>query len=471
MSTSKRNTIACVAAGSCVLAWLSLGPWPGASAQATFPDPNANCPPAECGEVSPFIPMQSVEAVHMGLVWKTELAEPRRSSITRGFPSTSVNDMADSGLIDLAIARGALTTAGNQFNTSLRDVLHGFDPFLGLGHGSLRRRLVPAAHLRRLPDAAGSEPERADAHRRQPHDGTAAAVRHQSIRTRFKNTGKFHTALLDEKDFALNRAAFAGERLFEGHVLQHLLQRPRDAVRRTRLRVRRPRHAEQQRVVQGQYLRSGDRNLGTRGGAVHPSNWTQRSVRPGIVRRQSRTPRSIRTAIRETSRARNRRIRPIRSTRAGIRRRLRCRTTGARPRRLRPGRHRSAGSGPGSEGPKQPDPERRRVHREPREHRGAGSLRPEDRSEHRARERPDGLPALSTDGGRPDRAGEGRLEGLHVRRRDQLRRRSRTKTLRGRPAIGTRKASVRRAAPGSASAAARLPSPTGTPGAWTSSAR
>src|SRR5262249_16483085 len=33
----------------------------------------------------------------------------------------------------LAIMRGAFTTPGPQFNSSLRDVLHGFDPFLGLG--------------------------------------------------------------------------------------------------------------------------------------------------------------------------------------------------------------------------------------------------------------------------------------------------------------------------------------------------
>ena len=40
------------------------------TAQGTFPDPNAGCPHATCGEVSPLIPMQSTEAVHMGLVWK-----------------------------------------------------------------------------------------------------------------------------------------------------------------------------------------------------------------------------------------------------------------------------------------------------------------------------------------------------------------------------------------------------------------
>ena len=107
----------------------------GRLAQATFPDPNANCPPSECGQVSPLIPMQSVEAVHMGLVWKTGSQNPKILYHSR-FPQYMVNDMADPELVDLAIERGALTTAGNQFNASLRDVLHGFDspatPFLGL---------------------------------------------------------------------------------------------------------------------------------------------------------------------------------------------------------------------------------------------------------------------------------------------------------------------------------------------------
>ena len=102
MSRSKSSTIACVVAGSCVLAWLSLGPWPGASAQATFPDPNVNCPPAECGHVSPLIPMQSVEAVHMGLVWKTGSQNPKILYHAR-FPQYIVNDMADPELVDLAI--------------------------------------------------------------------------------------------------------------------------------------------------------------------------------------------------------------------------------------------------------------------------------------------------------------------------------------------------------------------------------
>src|SRR5215207_7323183 len=85
-----------------------------------------------CGQVSPLIPMQSAEAVHMGLVWKRHSPTPKILFHSR-FPEYTPNDVADPALVDLAIARGALTTAGNQFNSSLRDVLHGFDPFLGLG--------------------------------------------------------------------------------------------------------------------------------------------------------------------------------------------------------------------------------------------------------------------------------------------------------------------------------------------------
>src|SRR5687768_12459850 len=92
-------------------------------------DPNANCPASECGQVSPLVPMQSAEAVHMGLVWKTGSQTPKILFHAR-FPQYVPNDVADPGLIDMAIGLGAFTTAGTQFNTSLRDVLHGFDPFL-----------------------------------------------------------------------------------------------------------------------------------------------------------------------------------------------------------------------------------------------------------------------------------------------------------------------------------------------------
>src|SRR5437867_9097660 len=120
------------ARGAGALMWFTLALGSGASAQGVFPDPNANCPPSQCGQVSPLIPMQSTEGVHMGLVWKKNSQNPKILFHAR-FSEYTPNDMADPALVDLAIARGALTTAGNQFNSSLRDVLNVFDPFLGLG--------------------------------------------------------------------------------------------------------------------------------------------------------------------------------------------------------------------------------------------------------------------------------------------------------------------------------------------------
>src|SRR5262245_16299950 len=138
-----KQTLAWMAGAICIVTLLALGLWSGVSAQSSFQDPNLTegCPDegggtttskARCGAVSPFIPMQSAEAVHLGLVWKKGSDRPKLLYHAR-FPEYTPNDMADPALTDLAIARGALTTAGNQFNTALRDVLHGFDPFLALG--------------------------------------------------------------------------------------------------------------------------------------------------------------------------------------------------------------------------------------------------------------------------------------------------------------------------------------------------
>ena len=45
------------ARGVGALMWFTLALWSGASAQGVFPDPNAGCPPSQCGQVSPLIPM------------------------------------------------------------------------------------------------------------------------------------------------------------------------------------------------------------------------------------------------------------------------------------------------------------------------------------------------------------------------------------------------------------------------------
>ena len=177
-------------------------------AQEAFPDPNANCPPSQCGQVSPFIPMQSVEAVHMGLVWKTGSQNPKILFHAR-FPEYRGTDMADPAITDLAISRGALTTAGNQFNSSLRDVLHGFDPFLGLNLAGRSaddsfQRLTYGGYLMRQ-GLSQSVPTRIKANRAMERQ-LLFDIGHPDA---FKNSGKFHTALLDEADFAMNRAAFA----------------------------------------------------------------------------------------------------------------------------------------------------------------------------------------------------------------------------------------------------------------------
>src|SRR5947199_1885810 len=193
------------AARAGALMWFTLALWSGASAQG-FPDPNANRPPSRVGQVSPLGPMQSTEGVHMGLVWKKNSQNPKILFHARCSEYTA-NDMADPALVDLAIARGALTTAGHQFNSSLRDVLHGFDPFLGLGQSRAAddsfQRLTYGGYLMRQ-GLSQSVPTRIKAVRTMERQ-LLFDIRHPDA---FKNSGKFHTALLDEADFAMNRAAF-----------------------------------------------------------------------------------------------------------------------------------------------------------------------------------------------------------------------------------------------------------------------
>ncbi|HEV8661531.1 MAG TPA: kelch motif-containing protein [Candidatus Methylomirabilis sp.] len=166
-----------------------------------------DCPDRSvCGEVSPLIPMQSTEAVHMGLVWKKDSPNPKILFHAR-FPEYVPNDMADPALVDRAIERGALTTAGNQFNSSLRDVLHGFDPFLGLGLDRSAddsfQRLTYGGYLMRQ-GLSQSVPTRIRANRTMERQLLFDFGHPDAL----KNSGKFHTALLDEADFAMNQAAF-----------------------------------------------------------------------------------------------------------------------------------------------------------------------------------------------------------------------------------------------------------------------
>src|SRR5688572_1661460 len=202
----KRQIAGWTIAAGIALVWYLAPTLPRVSAQSGFQDPNAGLDPAEFGKVSPFVPMQSVEAVHMGLVWKRNSDRPKILYHAR-FPEYRVDDMVDNALTDLAIARGALTTAGIQFNSSLRDVLHGFDPFLGLGTERSAddsfQRLTYGGYLMRQ-GLSQSVPTRIVANRTMERQLLFDPFHPDA----FKNTGKFHTALLDESDFALNRQAF-----------------------------------------------------------------------------------------------------------------------------------------------------------------------------------------------------------------------------------------------------------------------
>lgn len=198
------------------LTWWSLVRWAAVAASlaalAVSPvgfaqQPESCIDRSACGELSPLIPMQSAEAVHMGLVWKRGSATPKILFHAR-FPEYSPNDVADPELVDLAIARGAFTTPGLQFNSSLRDVLHGFDPFLGLGTARSAddsfQRLTYGGYLMRQ-GLSQSVPTRIRANRTMERQ-LLFDISHPDA---FNNSRKFHTALLDEADFAMNRAAFA----------------------------------------------------------------------------------------------------------------------------------------------------------------------------------------------------------------------------------------------------------------------
>jgi len=203
----KRRTMAYAAAAAGAAAWLALALPAAVSAQSTFPDPNAGLAPDRVGQVSPLIPMQSTEAVHMGLIWKSNAETPKILYHSR-FPEYRGTDMADPELTDLAIGRGALTTPGLQFNASLRDVLHGFDPFLALGMARSAddsfQRLTYGGYLMRQ-GLSQSVPTRIAANRTMERQ-LLFDIGHPNA---FATSGKLHTALLDEADFAMNRAAFA----------------------------------------------------------------------------------------------------------------------------------------------------------------------------------------------------------------------------------------------------------------------
>ena len=160
------------------------------------------CSPSVCGQVSPLVPMQSTEAVHMGLVWKKGGATPKILFHSR-FPEYTPNDVADPAVVDAALAGGALFNGVNNFNPSLRDVRHpSFRDGTNPTADSFQRLTYGGFLLRQ--GLSQSVPTRIVANRTMERS-LLFDIGHADA---FRNSGKFHTALLDEQDFALNRLAF-----------------------------------------------------------------------------------------------------------------------------------------------------------------------------------------------------------------------------------------------------------------------
>ena len=173
-------------------------------------DPNG-CDGADCGKVSPLIPMQSSEAVHMGLVWKRNSDKPKILYHAR-FPEYVPNDVADPAQVDAVINTPRNPTTGislmdngaNDFNRSLRDVLH---PDFRSGANKTAdsfQRLAYAGYLLRQ-GLSQSVPTRIVANRTMERQLLFDPFHPAAM----ANSGKYHTSLLDEADFAMNRAAFA----------------------------------------------------------------------------------------------------------------------------------------------------------------------------------------------------------------------------------------------------------------------
>ena len=207
----KRVVLACVAGALCATA--SLAVYRSAlSAQTipgSFPDPNT-CDPALCGQTSPLIPMQSAEAVHMGLVWKKNSPTPKILYHAR-FPEYTPNDVADPAIVDSVMdsprdAATGLTLMDNgviDFNASLRDVLN---PFFRAGTDPTAdsfQRLTYGGYLLRQ-GLSQSVPTRIKANRTMERQ-LLFDIGHPAA---FRTNGRFHTSVLTEEDFALNRAAF-----------------------------------------------------------------------------------------------------------------------------------------------------------------------------------------------------------------------------------------------------------------------
>ena len=259
--------------------------------------------------------------------------------------------MADPALIDLAIARGAFTTAGHpvQFVAAgrpsrLRSVPGARDR-LATADDSFQR-LTYGGYLMRQ-GLSQSVPTRIVANRTMERQ-LLFDISHPDA---FKNSGKFHTALLDEADFAMNRAAFAENGYSKG-MFYNTYCNARVTLSDGRVYVFGGHDMQSNNGLYKVNIFDPETETWvTRAEPCTRVELGQRSVRPAVVRQQPECPvlcqlRSARSAEHAALGAFRPEVRPLVSVGDSAAERH-----GARGRRLRPGQHRRARSRPGREGP------------------------------------------------------------------------------------------------------------------------
>ncbi len=256
-----------------------------------------------------------------------ERTQPRpRSSSTPGFPEYTGNDMADPALTDrrsrAARSRPRACSSTRRCATSSTASI----PSSGSGPNRIAddsfQRLTYGGYLMRQ-GLSQSVPTRIVANRTMERQ-LLFDIGHPDA---FENTGKFHTALLDEADFALNRAAFAENGYSKG-MFYNTYCNARVTLSDGRVYVF---GGHDMQSNNGLYkVNIFDPETETwvaRARAVHAIELGRAIPSASSCSPATRTRSTTTAAISGTSRARSPRSRRTRSTPAGIRRRCRCRTT------------------------------------------------------------------------------------------------------------------------------------------------
>ena len=171
------------------------------------------------------------------------------------------------------------------------------------------------------------------------------------------------TALLDEDDFALNRAAFAENGYSKG-MFYNTYCNARVTLADGRVYVFGGHDMQSNNGLYKVNIFDPETETWVGARSPAPAQWASDPFGQALFARDP-TLRSMTTAIPGTSRAPSRRNPPTRSTPLVSVGDSAAERPGARRRRLRPGQRRGTRSRPGGEGPTEPEPDGHGLHRHP----------------------------------------------------------------------------------------------------------